>query len=86
MYIIKLLKARIVLFLWAFMLLVLDLLTYLRPPSLLMTSWSCEALQVISGMSLPVQERTGLNVALSCTSQVSHREVLFHNSSPCVWP
>lgn len=62
------------------MLLVIELLTYLPPPSLLLTPWSCEALPVISGMSLPVQERTGLNVALSCTSQVSHREALFHNS------
>lgn len=45
-----------------------------------LTPWSCESLPVISGMSSPAQERTGLNVALSC--QVSHREALFHYTTP----
>lgn len=52
------------------------------PPPPAVTPWSCAALPVISGMSLPAQERTGLNVALSWSGPVSHREALFHYSPP----
>ena len=53
-------------------------------PLLLVSPWCCETLPVISGMSSPAQERTGLNVALSWTGQVVYREALFHYSPPCV--